>query len=263
MNEERKNNILAIAGALLFHALLVMIMLILALRTPLPLPGEEGVEVRLGYAEAGIEQLQQAVTQPASPPVTRPLPTQQQEELATQTTEESVSLPPSRDNRTEPSPQPVTPEPVPTPQPEPEQPQVDPRALFRPRPDIAQTGQNEGTPGQPGDQGRPDGSLTSPSYQGFAGAGDSISYSLAGRSATYLPTPDYPSREQGRVVVSIIVDREGRVISAQPGVRGTTTADPALRNASREAALRARFSPNPNAPDEQSGTITYVFMRRE
>lgn len=261
MNEERNNKTFAILGTALFHALLLLIFLFLALRTPLPLPGEEGVEVNLGYTDAGMGQVQQPVTQPASSPA-RPSPAQQREELATQTTEESVALPSSRENRVEPRPQPVRPEPVTTPQPEPEPPKVDPRALYRGRPNDAQPGQNEGVTGQPGDQGRPDGSPTGQSYDGSGGAGDGISFSLTGRSATYLPKPDYPSREQGRVVVTIWVDKEGRVVRAQPGAQGTTTADPALRKAAEEAALRARFSASPNAPDEQRGTITYVFMRQ-
>lgn len=264
MSKERKNRIIAYAGTALFHALLLLIFFLMALRTPLPLPGEEGVEVNLGYTDVGMGQVQQPVTQPASSPAPRPEPTQQREEIATQQTEESVALPSSRDNRVEPRPQPVRPEPVTTPQPEPEpeQPRVDPRAIYRGRPNDAQTGQSEGATGQPGDQGRPDGSPTSPSYDGSGGAGDGISFSLTGRSATYLPKPDYPSREQGRVVVTIWVDREGRVVRAQPGAQGTTTADPALRKAAEEAALRARFSANPSAPDEQRGTITYVFMRQ-
>jgi TonB family protein len=264
MSEERNNKSIAAAGTILFHGLLLLLFLLLALRTPLPLPGEEGVEVNLGYSDAGMGRVQQPVTQPSSTPPPRPQPTPQSEEIATQQSDESVALP----TQPRPQPRPETPaprpqpQPEPEPEPEPEPPRVDPRALYPGRQPSDQAGQNEGTTGQPGDQGRPDGTPDSPSYDGSGGAGDGISFNLSGRSATSLPVPEYPSREQGDVVVEIWVDKEGRVVRARAGARGTTTADPQLRRAAEQAALRARFSANPNAPDEQTGTITYKFLRQ-
>ena len=264
MSEEKKNKVIAIAGTALFHAVLLLVFILLALRTPLPLPGEEGVEVNLGYTDAGMGRVQQPVPQPAAAPAPRPQPTPQREELATQTTEESVAIPAQKEEKKEPKPEPVKPEPKPEPEPEPEPetPKVDPRALYQGRTQQTETGQSEGTTNQPGDQGRQDGSQDSPSYEGTGGAGEGISFSLSGRSATHLPKPEYLPREQGRVVVTIWVDKNGTVVRASAGARGTTTADPQLRRAAEEAAHRARFSQNPNAPDEQTGTITYTFLRQ-
>jgi periplasmic protein TonB len=264
MSKEKRNKTYAFIGTALFHALLLLLLILLALRTPLPLPGEEGVEVSLGYTDAGMGRVQPSVVQPASAPAPRPEPSEQKEDIVTQTTEETVALPAQKEEKIEPKPQPPKPEPKvePIPDPEPEPPKVDPRALYPGRTQESQTGQNEGATGQAGDQGRPDGSPDSPSYEGIGGAGEGISYSLEGRSSSFLPKPDYPSREQGRVVVTIWVNKEGKVVRASPGARGTTTTDPALRRAAEQAALRAKFSPNPNAPDEQIGTITYNFLRQ-
>lgn len=89
--------------------------------------------------------------------------------------------------------------------------------------------------------------------------GDGISFSLGGRSALKLPTPQYPSQKSGIVVVEVTVDRNGNVTNARGGVRGSTTNDAELVNAAEKAARRARFDVNQNAAAYQTGTITYVF----
>ena len=47
-NKEKKDRGIAIAGTIAVHALVVLVLFLMAFRTPLPLPGEEGVEVDLG-----------------------------------------------------------------------------------------------------------------------------------------------------------------------------------------------------------------------
>lgn len=75
-----------------------------------------------------------------------------------------------------------------------------------------------------------------------------------------LPPPDYPPKNvQGTVVVSIIVDSQGNVTSATPGVKGSSTSDPDLWAAAKKAALKAKFSPRTQDPTPQVGTITYIF----
>ncbi|MDP2422767.1 MAG: energy transducer TonB [Bacteroidales bacterium] len=260
MNKEQKNRSYALICTIVFHSILVLILLFLALKTPLPLPGEEGVEVNLGYSEVGMGRPQPPTSQPeaASPPQTsRPSSV---EDLVTQQQEETIALPAKKEPKPQPKPEP--PKPIqPKPEPEPEPPKVDPRAIFRGSGNQTSSGQNEGITGQPGDQGQPTGSTSSSNYDGQGGAGEGISFSLEGRSATFLPKPDYASHDQGRVVVTIYVNRLGVVTRVVGSARGTTTADPILRRAAENAAMRARFSPNPNATEEQIGTITYNFIR--
>lgn len=93
------------------------------------------------------------------------------------------------------------------------------------------------------------------------GNSDGISYSLGGRSIVGAPPkPDYPGNEEGIVVVRVKVDRNGKVTSATPGSKGSTTINSALLAAAKRAALKTRFSVNKNAPFEQVGTITYRFV---
>jgi periplasmic protein TonB len=77
-----------------------------------------------------------------------------------------------------------------------------------------------------------------------------------------LPKPVYPIiakniRAQGPVNVQILVNEDGKVISAQ-AVNG----HPALTRAAVDAALRARFTPTmlSNQPVKVQGVITYNFV---
>lgn len=83
---------------------------------------------------------------------------------------------------------------------------------------------------------------------------------LEGRTVVgYLPLPSFESGDGGRIVVKIVVNRQGKVISAVPGAAGTTISDSRLRESARKAALGAHFNVSQSAPEAQEGTITYIF----
>ncbi|NOY95557.1 MAG: TonB family protein [Chlorobi bacterium] len=114
-----------------------------------------------------------------------------------------------------------------------------------------------------GNQGSPSGSPNANKYgtgNGSGYQGEGPSYSLAGRDATSLPLPNYPGNEEGVVVVQVTVNKNGAVVKAVPGVRGSNTMNPELLAAARKAALQARFNPDNNAPALQQGKITYRFV---
>jgi hypothetical protein len=77
-----------------------------------------------------------------------------------------------------------------------------------------------------------------------------------------LPEPEYAVNESGKVVVKISVDQYGTVIAATPGAAGTTVQDKTLWEASKRAALKAKFNLSANAPAVQEGIITYIFKLR-
>ena len=66
-------------------------------------------------------------------------------------------------------------------------------------------------------------------------------------------------QEEGTVVVRIQVDKNGKVIYAQAGVKGTTNSAPCLLKPAKEAALRTKWNPDDKAPSKQVGTIIYKF----
>jgi len=80
-------------------------------------------------------------------------------------------------------------------------------------------------------------------------------------AATFLPPPMYPEtakrmRTSGVVTVEVVIDENGKVISAN-AANGPST----LREAAIQAALRARFSPTKlsGQPVKVFGTISYRF----
>jgi len=80
--------------------------------------------------------------------------------------------------------------------------------------------------------------------------------------AISLPQPAYPPiakqiRAQGPVNIQILVDEQGKVISAQ-----VVSGNPTLVTAARDAAMRARFTPTllNNQPVKVQGTIVYNFV---
>jgi colicin import membrane protein len=119
----------------------------------------------------------------------------------------------------------------------------------------------EGIAGGPGNQGSLTGSVDSKVRGEGSGLGDKgISYSLQGRGYRALPPPVYNYQGEGKVVVEVSVDREGKVFWANPGIKGSTTLDEYLLKVAKEAALAARFEVKPDAPAVQKGTITYNFI---
>ena len=122
------------------------------------------------------------------------------------------------------------------------------------------TSTGEGVTYKPGNQGSENGSVNSTNHAKGGGFGDGISYSLAGRSPKGLPKPVYPGNEEGYVVVEVNVDRNGKVIKAIAGVKGSTTMNAALLKSARDAALNASFNADPEASAIQVGTITYHFI---
>jgi colicin import membrane protein len=134
----------------------------------------------------------------------------------------------------------------------------------------------EGIAGGPGNQGDPNGSVDSKVRGHGSGLGDSgngtgasgngtgggngISYSLGGRGFVSLPSPKYKLQVEGKVVVEVSVDKEGKVVQAIPGTKGSTTLDESLLKVAKDAALGARFEVKNDAPAIQKGTITYNFI---
>jgi protein TonB len=89
-----------------------------------------------------------------------------------------------------------------------------------------------------------------------------VSLGVLVSKAISLPQPPYPVlakqiRIQGPVTVQILVDEEGRVVTAQP-----MSGHPTLLAAAKEAAMRARFTPTKlsGVPVKVQGMITYNFV---
>ena len=87
----------------------------------------------------------------------------------------------------------------------------------------------------------------------------SLDAGLSGRGLREeLPKPDAGRLNwNATVVVYVVINSEGNVISATIEQRGTTTTDAKILEAVRKAAMEAKFKPSDKA--EQGGRITYDF----
>lgn len=125
---------------------------------------------------------------------------------------------------------------------------------------VGESGTSEGIAGGAGNQGVETGTVGVRNYGPGGGTGNgSISYNLGDRRFQSLPVPKYDYQAEGTVVVEISVDRSGTVTKAVAGVKGSTTLDEYLLKVARDAAMKAKFDNNNNAPLLQKGTITYIF----
>lgn len=282
-SERRKG----IAGSAIIHLVLLLLLVFVAFTVP-PLPEEEeGILVNFGTAETGlgmIEPSPPAIQEQSSPPAASVAKVKVAEDpLLTQNTEEAPEV------------KKVDPDAVKKKLERMEvakklREQKEAERIIKVQEDIERkrieadqqrqtdimnrtknalansknTGTNstgEGIAGGAGNQGDPDGSVNSKVRGEGGGLGDKgISYALKGRGFQKLPPPKYDYQGEGRVVVDVSVDRQGKVIQAVPGTKGSTTLDEYLLKVAKDAAMEARFEVKPDAPAIQKGTITYNFI---
>jgi colicin import membrane protein len=285
-------------GTIIIHLVLLVFLLAMALRTPLPLPGEEGVEVNLGFNDQGYGQVQSEVP----PPVDKPVPVKEkivqppadpepelvEEEILTQDTEEAPVIEEETEEKTEekkeedPKEEEIK-DPIPEEEVDEEsveeivdsvytqeevaeeiivedpKPVVNTKALYKGSTSNDQ-GTNQGITQGAGDQGKPHGYKESDEYDGRGGSGNGVSFYLGGRGSLHLEQPTAKFNEQGTVVVSIWVDQDGVVKKAQVSAKGTTVLDQNLRKIAVDAAYNSTFAKDNAAAEQQRGTITYNFI---
>lgn len=123
---------------------------------------------------------------------------------------------------------------------------------------------SEGDDNRAGDKGSPDGDPYATSYYGSPGSGSGTGgYGLNGRSLVNKGKVPQECNESGTVVVKIEVDKNGKVISATPGVRGTTNNNPCLLEPARKTAFMHKWNLDANAPSKQVGFVVVNFKLGE
>ena len=117
-------------------------------------------------------------------------------------------------------------------------------------------GQTESSEGTNGTNSQSASSATKGNPVGHGNSGGN-SWSLAGRGLRgELPKPSTNFKQEGTVIVQIMVDKDGKVIQARAS--GGTVSDESTRQLAVRAAQKATFT-STDRPDKQVGTITYTF----
>ena len=85
-----------------------------------------------------------------------------------------------------------------------------------------------------------------------------VSFSLTNpvRTSRWLEVPAYLCEGGGDVVVSVTVNRAGKVV----GARVVEGGDECMRESALRAARSSLFNIDETAPAKQTGTITYIFI---
>ncbi|SDB54698.1 outer membrane transport energization protein TonB [Flavobacteriaceae bacterium MAR_2010_188] len=118
----------------------------------------------------------------------------------------------------------------------------------------------EGPDSRAGDKGQRDGDPYAPSYFGGSGPGKGgVGYGLNGRGRPTRQIYKQDCNEYGLVVVQIEVDRNGNVVKAQAGVRGTTNAASCLLEPAEKIALSHKWPADSKAPARQIGFVSINF----
>lgn len=223
------------------HGLLVLCLLLMGLRYPDPPPPELGVEMDMGeFSDVGTD-LEHAAEGGEDLSSESSYANDDNSELTQQS--EDVPL----TSKKTPSPTKNKKKPKDNVKPQSDETKVDQNALFT---------KGRVKKGSGGSTGVGEGSGKG---SGGEGGGSGISFSLEGRGSTSLPKPTATSTENGTIVVTIMVDQEGNVVSAKAILRGTTLRDTNLWRRCEQAAKKSKFTANPDAPELQGGKITYIF----
>jgi len=119
---------------------------------------------------------------------------------------------------------------------------------------------NEGNDNKYGDKGQLDGNPYAASYFGGQGAGSGgVGYGLNGRGKASFKRLKQDCNESGMVIVKIIVNQSGNVISAEPGQRGTTNTAQCLLEPAKKIAMSHKWPSNSKAPTRQIGFVSVNF----
>ncbi|WP_342647754.1 energy transducer TonB [Mucilaginibacter sp. CSA2-8R] len=186
------------------------------------------------------------------PPTEKVTPTENtSKEVVTQNTEDAPEI-----NTTKKPTQSVTAQQKPTK--EPAKPTINQNALYKGKTNNG-TGEGDGTGNTPGNQGKTTGTTLTNNYNGTGSGNGGNLTGMPQRNFLSKPSVSDDSRRTGKVVVDIRVDKDGNVIYARGGARGTTISDQDLIDKCEEAVKRARLNSLDSAPDTQQGTVVFVF----
>jgi hypothetical protein len=281
-DKEKKDRVVAAIITLVITALLFLILLLIKIITPLPpfpeMAGGGGEELNFGiYNEGtgnvegpGIGEVTSVVVENAAPPKVEDNSAANENFVNGEAVLEENKNPKIKNNETVIT-QTKTKEEIKKDE-EKEAANSILNAYAKNKNKSGQTG-GDGNSGQAGNEGSPEGNPDTHGNGGH-GHGDGTDNGdgkgsgpggpggfggLSGRKMISPPPKVTDSKEEGIVVVVIMVDKQGNVTEADPTGKGTNTSSAVLKSKARQAALQAKFSSS-DKYDFQKGTIIFKFQ---
>lgn len=256
----------------LITALLILLFFLLGLKYYDP-PISFGMEVNFGNANQGMGEkaISQAEVAKAAPdlrplkqtPKATPKPVAQPKVVTQETSAVAV---PSEKQEKELTKVKKIPEKVTPPKPEVDQStkNILSKLVNQKKTDQKPTIQSEGNDDLPGDKGKADGNPYANSYFSLSGPGGmGKGFGLNGRRLESRGKVVQECNQEGVVVVRITVNREGDVVAAEPGVKGTTNTHPCLLEPAKATAMLHKWYPDRQAPPQQIGFVVIQFKLGE
>jgi hypothetical protein len=255
---------LAISSAIMIIFIVLSYFIVIGSFQPPEEVGMGGIVVNYGTSVEGMGTDYTSIEEPSADPnannqppdkVVPEKPTVQQptnevspKEIVTQNTEEAVSVNTKKSVSNAP--------PAATTETKPAKPAINQNALYKGKTNKG-TGGGDGTGTTPGNQGSVNGDPLSNNYgEGGSGFGGTP---IALRRFTNLVTPNDDGQKTGKIAVRISINKDGIVIDATPGVKGTTLNDTELWRKCKDAVMGARLNQSDSAPDIQVGVVVFNF----
>jgi outer membrane biosynthesis protein TonB len=245
----------ALTTTIVFHVLLIILFFLTGMKYMEPPPPEEGILINFGTMDEGSGPVQantdeSTVEEVSVESTSEPENKVETEKILTQETEEAPKVVVAEESEKKK-------EEVKKEEPKPSKELSDAMQKWKSKSDGKSS--SDGITGNPGDQGDPSGSLESGSYVG-GGGGSGYIFDLRGRMMVSRPKIKDVSQDEGKVVVDIVVDKNGNVTRATPGGRGSTTTSQVLYKIAKEAAMTTKFNISSSAPEQQKGQIVFTFL---
>ncbi|WP_443938275.1 energy transducer TonB [Pedobacter sp. MW01-1-1] len=258
---------IAISTGIMAFLLAISFFIVIGSFQPPEEVGTGGMVVNYGTSETGMGDDYMSIEEPSADPNANgkapdkvtpdeevtPNNTEQSsdQEIQTQNTEEALAITAKATKATSTTPTTQTEE-------KPAKPVINQNALYKGKKNTGQ-GQGDGTGTEPGNQGSVNGDPLANNYgEGGSGNGN-VALSLAGRKFIDIPRIQDDGQSRGKIAVRIRVDKNGKIVDARAGAKGTTLSDLALWKKCENAVIGASLNKLESAPEVQEGVVIFNF----
>ncbi len=113
-----------------------------------------------------------------------------------------------------------------------------------------------------GDKGNPEGKLDARALYGTQGGGNGASLDMTGWMWDFIPKPNDPTTESGRIVFEVKVDDQGEIIGVKTVEKTVSSTVEKIYRQAVEQLTFSRTSDNTVPASVSTGRITFILKSR-